>query len=162
VTPAVIRPLDAGDRDRVAAFARRRWRSEAVVSQGRVHQPADLPGFVALADDGRRIAGLVTYLIEGESWEVVTLDAVDEGRGVGSELLERAVRAARAAGCRRVQVVTTNDNMRALRFYQRRGFRLVALHAGAIERSRALKPEIPATGDHGIPLRDELLLARDL
>lgn len=61
-----------------------------------------------------------------------------------------------------MQVVTTNDNMRALRFYQRRGFRLVALHAGAIERSRALKPEIPATGDHGIPLRDELLLARDL
>jgi ribosomal protein S18 acetylase RimI-like enzyme len=68
----------------------------------------------------------------------------------------------RAAGCRQVQLVTTNDNMRALRFYQRRGFRLVALHPGALERSRELKPEIPETGLHGIPLSDELVLAREL
>ena len=93
---------------------------------------------------------------------MISLDAVCEGRGIGSALLELAVDAARAAGCRRVRLVTTNDNMRALRFYQRRGFQLVALNAGALERSRELKPEIPATGAHGIPLRDELLLAREL
>jgi acetolactate synthase regulatory subunit len=61
-----------------------------------------------------------------------------------------------------VRLVTTNDNMRALRFYQRRGFRLVALNAGALDRSRELKPEIPATGMNGIPLRDELVLAREV
>jgi acetolactate synthase regulatory subunit len=51
----------------------------------------------------------------------------------------------------------------ALRFYQRRGFRLAALHAGAVDDSRArLKPEIPVTGDHGIALRDELELEVEL
>jgi ribosomal protein S18 acetylase RimI-like enzyme len=131
------------------------------VSRGRVLSFAELPGFVAFSDAGE-IEGLVTYLVEGEQCEVVSLDAVQEGAGVGTALLERAVEAARAAGCRQVQLVTTNDNMRALRFYQRRGFRLVALHPGALERSRELKPEIPQTGLHGIPLSDELVLAREL
>jgi hypothetical protein len=51
----------------------------------------------------------------------------------------------------------------ALRFYQRRGFRLVALHPGAVDDSRRrLKPEIPELGEYGIPIRDELVLEREL
>src|SRR5882724_13085210 len=144
MTPAMIRALDAADRELVAAFSRRRWGSERAVSRGQVFHVAELPGFVVLSDDDE-IEGLVTYVVEGEQCEVVSLDAVEQGVGVGTALLERAVEAARAAGCRQVQLITTNDNMRALRFYQRRGFRLVALHPGALERSRKLKPEIPAT-----------------
>jgi GNAT superfamily N-acetyltransferase len=157
----MIRPIDDADRELVAAFCRRRWGSEHAVSLGRVFRFAELPGFVALSDGGA-IEGLVTYLAEDDQCEIVSLDAVEQGVGVGTALLERAVEAARAAGCRQVQLVTTNDNMRALRFYQRRGFRLVALHPGALERSRELKPEIPETGLHGIPLSDELVLAREL
>jgi hypothetical protein len=60
-------------------------------------------------------------------------------------------------------VITTNDNVDALRFYQRRGFRLAALHQGAVDDSRArLKPEIPEIGEHRIPLRDELDLELEL
>ena len=71
--------------------------------------------------------------------------------------------AAREAGCRRLWLVTTNDNVDALRFYQRRGFRLTELQAGAVDVSRAtLKPSIPEVGDHGIPIRDELVLERSL
>jgi GNAT superfamily N-acetyltransferase len=62
----------------------------------------------------------------------------------------------------RLRLTTTNDNLDALRFYQRRGFRLVALRPGAVDAARALKPEIPVTGAHGIPLRDELDLERAL
>jgi ribosomal protein S18 acetylase RimI-like enzyme len=158
----MIRALDDTDREPVAGFYREHWGSDRVVSQGRLHSVADLPGFVAISDQGDGIQGLVTYLIEGDECEVVSLDAVEEGLGMGTALLERAVDAARQAGCRRVLLVTTNDNMRALRFYQRRGFRLVALNPGALERSRELKPEIPETGLHGIALSDELVLARDL
>jgi ribosomal protein S18 acetylase RimI-like enzyme len=89
---------------------------------------------------------------------VVTIDAFPEGAGAGTALLDAAARAARDAGCGRVWLITTNDNLRALRFYQRRGFRLVAVHPDALERSRELKPSIPETGLDGIPLRDELEL----
>jgi len=158
----MIRALNPSDHDRVAAFCRLRWGSERAVSRGRVFRIAELPGFVAISDGRDEIEGLVTHVAEGDRCEVVSLDAVEQGAGIGTALLERAVEAARAAGCRQVQLVTTNDNLRALRFYQRRGFRLVALNPGALERSRELKPEIPQIGLHGIPLSDELVLARDL
>ena len=78
------------------------------------------------------------------------------------------VRAARGGGPDRARrawlpargLTTTNDNVDALRFYQRHGFRLVELRPGAVDAARRLKPEIPATGAHGIPLRDELELER--
>jgi hypothetical protein len=58
-----------------------------------------------------------------------------------------------------VWLVTTNDNLVALRFYQRRGFRLSALRPGAVDEARRrLKPAIPDAGAFGIPLRDELEL----
>jgi len=78
--------------------------------------------------------------------------------GSGTALMEAVAAAARDAGCRRVWLITTNDNLRALRFYQRRGFRLAALHRDALDRSRELKPSIPDVGLDGIPLRDELEL----
>src|SRR5439155_8963 len=78
---------------------------------------------------------------------------------VGTALLAEAGLTAAAAGCTRLWLITTNDNVDALRFSQRRGFRLAALYPGAVDDSRArLKPEIPPVGDYGIPLRDELEL----
>jgi len=89
---------------------------------------------------------------------VVTINAFPQGSGAGTALIEAAAAAAREAGARRLWLITTNDNLRALRFYQRRGFRLSALHRDALERSRELKPSIPEIGLDGIPLRDELEL----
>jgi ribosomal protein S18 acetylase RimI-like enzyme len=80
--------------------------------------------------------------------------------GVGTLLLEAAVGEARRHGCREIRLTTTNDNLDALRFYQRRGMRLAALRPGAIDRSRLDKPDIPRIGDYGIPLRDEIELSR--
>ena len=72
-------------------------------------------------------------------------------------MLIQAIRAeAKRRGCHEIMLTTTNDNIGALRFYQRRGFRLAALRPGAVDRSRLRKPEIPRTGDFGIPLRDEI------
>ena len=129
---------------------------ETVVSRGRSWRPADLPAFVATVGD--EPAGLVTWRVEDDEAELVSIEARVAGRGVGTALL-RAVRAAAAdAGCRRLWLVTTNDNTSALRFYQRRGWVLAAVHLGAVEASRRLKPSIPLRGDDGIPIRDELEL----
>ena len=150
------RPLDAGDREWAAAKLRELW-GEVVVSRGAVHDATVLPGFVA-EDAAGRPAGLLTYRLDDRDCEVVTIDAFPEGGGAGTALVDAVTEAARAAGCRRVWLITTNDNLRALRFYQRRGFRLVAVHRNALVRSRELKPSIPEIGFDGIPLRDELEL----
>jgi hypothetical protein len=55
-------------------------------------------------------------------------------------------------------LITTNDNTAALRFWQKRGFKLLRVHRNAVEKSRKLKPEIPLTGNDGIPIRDEIEL----
>jgi DNA-3-methyladenine glycosylase I len=151
-----IRPLSTADRDWARQVLTARWRAPRIVTRGRVHQADELPGFVAGGPDD--LAGLITYRIDGGQCEVVSLDSLVEGRGVGGALLAAVTDAARAAGCRRVWLVTTNDNLRALRFYQKRGLVLVAVHRNALEQSRRLKPEIPLLGEDGIPLRDELEL----
>ena len=118
--------------------------------------PPSLPGFAAF--DGGRPVGLATYAIEGASCECVTLDSLAEGAGVGTALLAAVEKTARTVGCGRLWLITTNDNLSALRFYQKRGFRLVAVHREALAESRKLKPSIPPVGREGIPLRDELEL----
>jgi GNAT superfamily N-acetyltransferase len=106
-------------------------------------------------------AGVLTYVIEGADCEVLTLHAEPRHGGAGTALIEAVARIAAEAGCTRLWLITTNDNVDALRFYQRRGFRLTAVHAGAVDDARArLKPQIPETGAYGIPLRDELELER--
>ena len=119
-----------------------------------------MPGFAAFDGDG--CVGLVTYELDGGACEIVTIDALREGEGIGTALLEAVVDAAREAGCKRVQLLTTNNNVRALAFYQKRGFRLVALKAGEIDEQRKLKPSIPEVDSAGLPIRDELHLELSL
>jgi ribosomal protein S18 acetylase RimI-like enzyme len=86
------------------------------------------------------------------------MNSLAEARGVGSALVDAVRNAAANAGCQRLWLITTNDNTTALRFWQKRGFRLAALYRNAIEQSRKLKPEIPLTGNDGISIRDEIEL----
>ncbi len=150
------RRLGKNGRGWAARLMEDRWGSAKVVSRGKVHYPSQLPGFIALL--GRRRVGLATYRIYGDTCELVTIDSLLEGEGVGSALLDAVKGAAKMAGCKRLWLVTTNDNLRALGFYQKRGFHLAAIHLNALAESRKLKPEIPFLGLGGIPLRDEVEL----
>ena len=153
-----VRPLGEGDRDWADAVISGHQGSSRTARLGELLDPLALPGLVA-ERDGRRL-GLLTYILHPDrSLEVLTLHSQVEGAGAGGALLEAAAALARRRGCRRLWLVTTNDNLHALGFYQRRGLRLCALHAGAVDRDRALKPEIPAVNpDNGIPLHDLLEL----
>lgn len=129
-----------------------------VARLGELFDPLDHRAIVAEDPDGSLI-GVLTYRLAGPEMEVSTLYAARRWSGIGSALIARVREAARTAGCRRLWLITTNDNVDALRFYQRRGFRLARLHPGAVDRSRAtLKPGISRIGEHGIPIRDELEL----
>jgi ribosomal protein S18 acetylase RimI-like enzyme len=155
-----VRTLIAEDLKWVEELFTERWGSVIAVSRGVAHDTTALPGFVARLD-GKRV-GVATYRIIDRECELVTLDSVREGTGVGTALVDAVAETARVAGASRLWLITTNDNVRALRFYQKHGFDLVAVHRDAVARSRALKPSIPETGLDGIPIRHELELELSL
>lgn len=149
-----VRAIEPEDRQWVLELVRT-WGADFVVTRGRKVFAAELPGFIAFRSDSQRV-GLVTYEIIGDRCEIVTLDALEKFNGIGSALTEKVIEAAGSAGCRRLWLITTNDNLDAVRFYQRRGFTLAAVHVNALASSRKLKPSIPEIGCYGIPLRDEI------
>jgi ribosomal protein S18 acetylase RimI-like enzyme len=158
--PVRVRAAASSDRPALQRFLER-WHSLRVARQGALVHPLDHP--ILLAEDGTELIGALTYVIADTGCEVLTLHTDRQWSGIGTALLAEVERIARAAGCTRLWLITTNDNVDALRFYQRRGFRLAELHRGAVDDCRArLKPEIPATGSHGIPIRDELVLEQEL
>lgn len=178
-----IRPIQPDDLAFIREELRTHWNDTGIWSIGRRFQADQLPGFVAIEETeaggtgvppvrGKRQAGgtpappelnylgLVTYAIQdgGFQGEVVTLSSRSENSGVGAALLDAAVQAIKQAGCSRAYLTTTNDNLRALGFYQKRGWKLAKLHKGLIDEARKRVPVIPVMGLNGIPLRDEIEL----
>ena len=151
-----VRPTYPPDRPAVDAFLAEH-NADLVARRGELVDARSLPALIV--ESGGVITGVLTWVLDGTSMEVLTLHAAHQWEGAGSALLAGARRVAEASGADRLWLITTNDNVDALRFYQRRGYRLAKVDAGAVDRSRAaLKPAIPEVGAHGIALRDELEL----
>jgi GNAT superfamily N-acetyltransferase len=156
-----VRPREPADQVAAQAFLARHG-STRVARLGQLVYPGDYPALVAQDVDGH-LRGTLTYVPERdwEQCEILTLHAAGQWHGTGTALVEAVEQLAAQHRCMRLWVITTNDNVDALRFYQRRGFCLVCVHRGAVDHSRAsLKPEIPLVGNYGIPLRDELELEK--
>ncbi|MBD3220669.1 GNAT family N-acetyltransferase [bacterium] len=153
-----VKPLTDTDQAWVQERTELLFSGTFLVSRETVHDPTKLPGFIA-DQDGERI-GLVTYHIDGDACEVVSIDALCQYIGVGTSLLEAVEAAAREAGCARLWVILTNDNLDALRFFQRRGFTISAFRIDSLDSIRQLKPGIPQVGSYGIPVRDEIELIK--
>ena len=151
-----VRQLTVDDLPRVRAIWKENWGDEFVVAHGVIYYPDSLDGFVALDDD--KWVGEITYTFSGNECEIVSLDSARQGMGVGTMLIHKVIEEAREKDCGRIFLITTNDNLNALGFYQKRGFELVAVHRGAINDSRKIKPGIPLIGANNIPLRDEIEL----
>jgi GNAT superfamily N-acetyltransferase len=154
------RAIIDSDRPQIAEFIERRWHSRKVISQGKAYYPHEEEGFVDWRDG--ILAGLLTYVIRGDEMELLTLDSTMPGHGIGSTLTLMAIDVARKRHVRRVTLCTTNDNMRAVAFYQRMGFRMVRINVGAVDEARIIKPEIPETGQDGIPIHDEVIMELSL
>jgi GNAT superfamily N-acetyltransferase len=155
-----IRAVNETDRAWMISLLTEQWGSPLSVSRGHCHDAAALPGF--LAERGTERLGLVTYHLVDRDCEVVTLNSLAERVGIGAALLEAVRDRAIDAGAERIWLITTNDNVTALEFYQKRGFVLAHLHRDAMKASRRLKPQIPLVAENGIPIRDELELEMKL
>ena len=154
------RELTPDDRSWAANLVVRQYASTRVVSRGVLHDTLTLPGLIA--ESGGLPVGLLHYQVTGEELEVVLLIAVLRRRGVGRLLLRAAESLAGSLGCRRLWLITTNDNRVALSFYRAVGWRLATVHRGALRESRRLKPEIPERAGDGTPIEDEIEFERVL
>jgi len=152
-----VRPLDDDDREWAKRLLEESWGSANIATRGRLVDASRIPGFVAVAGSGDRL-GLLTYEVHSGECEIVTMNSLQRGVGIGQRLIRKVVEYAKEAGASRVWLITTNDNTDALRFYQKAGFRIVAVHRDAIALARRFKPEIPLIGENGIPIRDEIEL----
>jgi len=151
-----IQPLSKTHREWAIKLVKKYWKSEKIITRGKIHHIDKLPGFVAL--EGSVPVGLVIYNIENKECEIITLNSLKENKGIGTELISAVKKIAITESCRRLWLITTNDNIPALYFYQKRGFRIAAVYPGSIKEYRKFKPEIPTTGINGIPIRDEIEL----
>jgi len=153
-TETAVREIEPADRDWVRSCLGHHIGSRKVVSRGIMHQADDLPGFIAIFRG--EPSALLRYCVMNGELEVVSLHAAISGRGLGSRLLVAARDRARDLRCRRLWLITTNDNEPAIKFYSRWGMHLVTVHRGAIAESRKLKPEISRFGVGGRPIEDEI------
>jgi GNAT superfamily N-acetyltransferase len=149
-----IRRIEEVDRKWIRDLLLKEWQSPLVVTRGVMHQADLLPGFLAEITGNRQ--GLITYNIKVSQCEIITLNSLVEKQGIGSGLIETVRKEASTLGCKRLWLITTNDNVDAIKFYKNRGFKVAAIHKNAVNESRILKPEIPLTSINGVPICDEI------
>ena len=155
-----ISEITQDDIPAVLAIANEFWGGPNIVAHGELYPIDQLSGFKATASG--QLIGFIHYEIEADQCEVLTLVSLDEGKGIGTALLTHVEELAAEKGVLLIHLITTNDNLHALGFYQRRGYHIAAVTPGQIEVSRQIKPAIPLVGENNIPIRDEIRLEKSL
>ncbi|WPK10776.1 GNAT family N-acetyltransferase [Lysinibacillus louembei] len=148
------------NRSRVIDFFQEHWGSPEMVISSGVYDCSNLDGFIF--EENNRILGLVTYVFHEKEVEVISLDSIVEGKGIGSCLMKEVEHFVQQQGIATISLVTTNDNLNALKFYQKRGYKLDAIFPNAVKQARKIKPSIPLVGYNGIPITDEIRLVKKL
>ena len=151
-----LQKINQDNRERINQFIIHQWFTMQMVVHGESINLGEADGWYAC--DNNEIIGLVTYHIAGNEMEILSLDSLIENKGTGTALLHQALLDAKNAGLTRVRLITTNDNLHALRYYQKRGFDIIGFNYNALDEARKIKPEIPLTGMDGIPLKHEIEL----
>lgn len=155
-----IEIISEKNRSLINQFFINNWFSTDMVLRGKIIDCTKVDGFLIKEDD--EIIGLITYKLFGDICEIVSLDSKKENIGIGTSLLKEAENIAINNHCKKMRLITTNDNVRALQFYQKRGYCLTKLYSNAMDEVRKIKPDVPMASENGIPLRDEIQLEKDL
>jgi GNAT superfamily N-acetyltransferase len=158
--PYKIKRIQNGDREAIGADARARWGEEKIIVHEEVFFTGTLPGLKAMEND--EILGFLHYLVRDDQCEIITLASLSERQGIGRALVQAVEEIARTRSCWKLTMTTTNDNLKALAFYQRHGFALAGLGLGLVDKARKQKPAIPLIGNHHIPIHDEIYLEKVL
>ena len=147
-------PISNENREKITSFITDQWLTTEMIIRGEVIDMKQVDGIVCYDDSN--IIALITYVVYGDVCEIISLDSLIESRGIGTALIKDIITIAQKNMCKKIIVVTTNDNINAIRFYQKRGFDMVKLYHNSLDVSRKLKPEIPLIGENNIPLQHEI------
>lgn len=150
-----IDEINESNRKRAKDFFVQHWGSPIMVIASGTYNCSELEGYMATDESGQTI-GLITYMNRERRFEILSLDSMVEQRGVGTALMVAVETLAKQKGAKAIHLVTTNDNLHALGFYQKRGYVLYKLHKDAVKKARLIKPEIPFVSKNQIPIRDEI------
>lgn len=151
---AIFHEITPDNRRTVNEFLKEHWYATTMVLRGDILDMTRAEGFF-LEEEGAILA-LLTYRFDGTIFEILSLDSLRENEGTGTQMVDEAIRRAKTLGAKKLVVLTSNDNMRAMAFYQKRGFDLARLYRNGLDAARRLKPDIPTVGRDNIPLRHEL------
>jgi ribosomal protein S18 acetylase RimI-like enzyme len=155
-----IEKITNADQEVIAAIAQSFWGDKMVIVHNEIFDLTEAEGIKAVQDG--EIVGMMQFQLQGDVCEILSLVSLKENQSIGTALIREIERIAENQGCSSLSLTTTNDNLKVLGFYQRQGFHFAALFPGQVVRSRQMKPSIPAIGEHGIPIRDELRLEKHL
>lgn len=147
-------------RQQLETFFKQNWGDTVMAIKGQLIPLLEQDGFVAYLHN--QMVGLISYQISAKSCDIISLDSLIENQGIGSQLLTLVEKMALSQHLTEIRLVTTNDNLKALAFYQKRGYYLDQLYPNAATQARQLKPSIPLIAANGILIRDELELRKEL
>lgn len=147
-------PINGENRQQVNDLIRSLWYSTDIIVRGEVVDTSVLEGFTAMEQE--EITGFITYRIQDGECEIMSLASIKENQGTGTSLINLVKEIAKQQNCTKLKLITTNDNMNALKFYQKRGFDMIRVYPNAMDLSRSIKPAIPLIGEYGIPLKHEI------
>jgi len=156
----IIREKNNGDNSWINEKLKENWGSSIIVSRRKKYEQSDLSGFVI--ENNEKKLGICLYRIENNECEMVVLEAFEQGKGIGTALVDKLIESCSNARIKRIWLITTNDNIDALRYYQKHGFEFVCIYRNEIEYSRKIKPEIPIIGNYGITIKDEIEMEKVL
>lgn len=155
-----IVPISNTNRELVNKFIKSNWYSTYMVIHGEIFDMTLLDGFVVYKNE--EIAGLITYFISNNECEIISLDSLIENKGIGTRLIDEVVKVSKNKGCKKLKLITTNDNINAIKFYQKYGFDINCIYKNAVNISRKLKSSIPEIGNCGIRIKHEIEFLLDL
>ncbi len=156
--PVLVREATGADRDAAQALFARDFRRAETVTFG---ETVVLDNAEALiADMQGEIGGALAWRVDDATFRILALatDPMWQRAGVGGYLLAEAELLARKKRVAHMLVTTTNDNLPALYFYQRHGYRITAVVLDSLTPSADRRP----AGFGGIPVRDEIRLTKTL
>lgn len=143
------------NREEINKFIISNWYTKDMAIRGKLYDLTSMDGFAAYYED--KIVGLITYLKEeNDEYEIMSLDSLMERQGIGTELVRKVIEKAKQDKIKVIKLITTNDNINAIKFYQKIGFDLFRIYRNAVEAARKLKPSIPEAGYYGIPIKHEI------